>query len=140
MSNRIDRTTVRLMLNKDVTEQCYPPFPELFTLLLKYISGQAEGSFGDLIISGQEPSPDDTGKLWLRVSPDGKNFEFNVFVNGKWVPWNFVAANEIRFFGGTLPDGWTKIGEFKTEDVPVTAAPAGGGVPAVIIMAKWVGY
>lgn len=140
MSDQIDRTTIKLLLNKDVTEQCYPPFAELFALILKYISGQAEGSFGDLVISNLEPSPDDVYKLWLAVDAARKAFEFRVFVNGKWQPWNFTAANEIRFFAGTLPTGWKKVGEFNAIDIPITVAPDGGGLPAIITIAKWVGY
>lgn len=143
-TDSLDRVAVRLTLTKDISLNCYPPVKEFIAFMLEHISGEAQGTFGDVVLSAQTPSPDDVYKLWIATNGQRNGFEQRLFLNGAWRTWNFVAEGEIRHFDGraTLPKGWTKIGSFKTVDVPITAE-AGDNVaslPETIQVAKWVGY
>ena len=138
----IDRTAVTLKLNRDVELKCYPPVADFFKLLTENLSGEAEGSFGDVVISGSAPGPVDVGKIWIEVNGQRNTFAFRVFVEGKWQPWYFLPPNSFQFFdvGTGLPVGFKEIGRFKLSDIPVTGATTAGTLPTEFIVAKWVGY
>jgi hypothetical protein len=122
MSNSIDRVAVKLTLNKDVELTCYPPVKEFFKLLTEYMSGEAQGTFGDVIISELTPEAEDVNKLWK--------------------PWYFIPANGYLLFPGSapLPEGFVEIGRFKGADVPITKNGATLTAPTEFIIASWVGY
>lgn len=142
MAGAIDRTAITLQLNKEVDAKCYPPVAEFLKLITEVMSGQAQGSFGDVIISNTVPEAEDVNKIWIDINGQRTSFIVKTFVNGKWRPWYFVPPNSYHFFPGNapLPEGFKEIGRFKTSDVPVTGATTAGSLPIEIIIASWTGY
>jgi hypothetical protein len=142
MSNSIDRVAVKLTLNKDVELTCYPPVKEFFKLLTEYMSGEAQGTFGDVIISELTPEAEDVNKLWIRTNGQRNGFEQRIYINGEWKPWYFIPANGYLLFPGSapLPEGFVEIGRFKGADVPITKNGATLTAPTEFIIASWVGY
>jgi hypothetical protein len=122
--------------------KCYPPVAEFLKFLTEVLSGEAQGSFGDVVLSNLTPESDDVNKLWIEVNGQRSSFAQKVFVNGKWQPWYFLPPQSYVLFDGrtTLPDGFTEIGRFKSEAVPVTKNGVTLTTPTEFIIASFVGY
>lgn len=141
-SGAIDRVAVKLTQTKEIDIKCYPPVKELFNLIPDYFSGEANGSFGDVVISNTIPDPDDVNKLWVATNGQRNTFEARFYINGKWQPWYFLAPNQFVFFDGraTLPAGFKEIGRFKSIDIPITDTSGTAALPGEIIIARFIGY
>lgn len=142
LAGAIDRVTVAIQLNREVEIKCYPPVADFLKLLTEILSGEARGTFGDVIISNITPSSDDVNKLWVEVNGQRNVFTEKVFVNGQWQPWYFTPPNSYILFDGraALPEGFKEIGRFKVSDVPIAGATTAGSLPTELIIATFKGY
>lgn len=142
MSGAIDRTAITIKLNREVESKCYPPVKDFFNLLTDVLSGEVQGSFGDVIISNNVPSPDEVNKIWVEINGQRNTFIFKVYVEGRWQPWYFLPPNSIQFFDGRtgIPSGFKELGRFNLVDIPIAGATTAGDLPTDFIVAKWVGY
>jgi len=142
MSGSIDRVAIRLRLNKDVELQCYPTVQEFLKLLTETLSGEAQGTFGEVVVSELTPLSDDINKLWLKINGQRNAFEQRLYVNGNWEPWYFLPPNSYVLFDGRspLPNGFTEIGRFKSLDLPVQKDGVTLTSPTEFIIASFTGY
>lgn len=142
MAGAIDRAAITLKLNRETELKCYPPVGDFLKLLVDLLSGEAQGSFGDVIISSVTPGPDDVNKIWIEVNGQRNTFALKVYVHGKWQPYYFTPPSSYLLFDGRapLPEGFKEIGRFKAVDVPVTGASTAGSLPVEFIIGSFVGY
>lgn len=142
MAGSIDRVAIRLRLNKDIELQCYPALPEFMKFLTETLSGEAQGTFGEVIISEITPESDDTNKLWLKINAQRNGFEQRLYINGEWQPWYFVPPSSYILFDGraALPTGFLEIGRFTSAAVPVTKNGVQLTTPTEFIIANFIGY
>jgi hypothetical protein len=142
MSGSIDRVAIKLSLNKDVELTCYPSVKEFLKLITEYMSGEAQGTFGDVIISELTPESEDVNKLWIRTNGQRNGFEQRIYINGEWKPWYFLPSNGYIMFpsSATLPEGFTEIGRFKGSDIPVQKNGVTLTTPTEFIIAEFTGY
>lgn len=138
----IDRVAITLRVNRDVELKCYPPVSEFVKFLTDNLSGEAQGEFGNVIISNIVPGPDDVNKIWIDVDGQRDSFIQKVFLNGIWEPWYFLPPNTYQWFDGrsALPTGFKEIARTKTADLKFTGAATAGTLPDVLILAAFVGY
>lgn len=138
----IDRVAITLRLNREVELKCYPPIADFVKFLMETVSGEAQGNFGNLLISNLTPGPDDANKIWVEVNGQRTSFVEKVLVNGKWQPWYFLAPNSYQWFDGRspVPTGFKEIARTKTTDLKLTGAATAGELPEELILAQFVGY
>lgn len=137
----VETVSVELVLNKEPNFPCYPPVKEFLDFLIKNVSGNALGSFGDVIISNVEPSVEDLNKLWIQTNGQRNDFQIKLYINGAWRPWTFTAPNETRWFDGRapLPEGWASLGTINLASIAFEPS-ANSNAPTSLTLAKWVGY
>jgi hypothetical protein len=142
VTGAIDRASITITLNRDVDLKCYPPVAEFLKFLTEVLTGEAQGSFGDVVISNLTPESDDVNKLWIEVNGQRNQFTQKMYINGKWETWYFVPPQSYVLFDGrtTLPTGFVEVGRFKSGDVPVTKNGVTLTTPAEFIIASFQGY
>lgn len=142
MVNVINRAAIKLTLNQEVRKECYPPLDELFKMITINIGGEAAGSFGDVVISVNDPDNDSVYKM--HILPNGRRTEFTqrFFINGKWRPWYFLVPNQVVLLDGRapIPEGFTKLGEFESVQIPIVDTSGSGSLPAKFSVAIFTGY
>lgn len=142
MAGSIDRVAIKLVLKKQIETQCYPTVNALVDIIVDAVAGEAQGSFGDVVLSAIEPQPEDVNKLWIRTDPQRQSFEQDIFIKGKWQPYYFVPPNTYILFDGRvpLPAGFTEVARFDTSKLGLTGGTLAGSIPPEIILAMFVGY
>jgi len=142
MSNAIDRVAIELKQNREVHDKCYPPLSDLFKMIVTNISGDARGTFGDVVISTITPETGSENKLWIATDPQRTSFDMRLFINGAWRPWYFLAPSQVVIIDGRapVPAGFQELGRFKSADIPIIDTSGSALLPEEFIIVRWIGY
>lgn len=142
MANAADRVAITISQTRDVTERCYPPVAEFVAMLTDVLSGEAQGDFGNLVISQITPDSEDVNKVWIEINGQRTFFTLKVHVNGEWRPWYFVPPNTYMILDGRapIPDGWQAIGRFSTAILNITPMSTVEDIPSEFIIIRFIGF
>jgi hypothetical protein len=142
MTNVINKAVLELTLNKEVRDECYPSLSDLFKKIVESIGAEVSGEFGDVTISVEDPDSDKTYKMHIQTNGRRNDYAQRFFINGEWRPWYFLVPNQVVILDGraTIPDGFTKIGEFLSTNIPITDTSGTSALPEKFFIVVFNGY
>lgn len=137
MSN--EGVTLTLRVDKLPLDKCYGLPAEFVSNLPEYLSVLLTGSIGDVIVSPSEPSVDDAGKIWMKITTNRDFIGLFQIKHGKWVQVSDAYVNEIRWFDSSvaIPEGWTAISKVKGEDIKQEGVAGAVSVPTEYTLARY---